>query len=200
MTRPSGPMHVQPTDLKTRAYSEDTDTMYPNWASLVEAEATGYAVVGIVEEPRQKFPAVFGPYPTKADADRARARLRRKWGNDPTAPATKWFSRVLWLDAQESEDAAVRWLHKRLFDLAAENGRGQPATPEIQFLIEELARKGWDWQAHLQVNEQMTGFGWLPLFAREGETGWATDVSGNHVTVAVGNLTLEGRKADADPA
>lgn len=60
------------------AYSTDTDTDYASWDDLVAAEANGYVVVGLSTRPNTA-PIVVGPFATKAEADRARARLFRKW-------------------------------------------------------------------------------------------------------------------------
>ena len=59
------------------AYSENTNTHYPSWEALVEAEANGHVVVAIMTSATQSWPWVVGPFPTKREANNAKNRLRR---------------------------------------------------------------------------------------------------------------------------
>lgn len=63
-----------------QARSEDGKRVYEDWDALVAGEANGYVVVAIITAPNYKhpFPRVQGPYPTKVEADKAKARWRTK--------------------------------------------------------------------------------------------------------------------------
>lgn len=63
----------------TPAYSPETDTHYPSWEALVEAEANGYVVVAIITSGKETWPYIVGPIPDKDEANKARNRLRAKW-------------------------------------------------------------------------------------------------------------------------
>lgn len=59
----------------------ETETQtYEDWDALVKAEANGYVVVAIITAPNYKhpFPRVQGPYPSKVEAAKAKARWRTK--------------------------------------------------------------------------------------------------------------------------
>jgi hypothetical protein len=58
-------------------YSEDTDRTYRNFDALVEAEAHGYTVV-LTSARKGTVPWVVGLHASKAEADKARIRARRK--------------------------------------------------------------------------------------------------------------------------
>ena len=64
------------------AYSERTNTHYPSWEALVEAEANGYVVVAIIRNKKEVWPWIVGPFPTKREAGNARNRLRRSLRKD----------------------------------------------------------------------------------------------------------------------
>lgn len=72
------------------AYSDTTGTRYPSWEALVEAEANGWVAVVIISSPRETWPYVEGPFPTKAEAERARNRLRRKWKREQQQPFPRY--------------------------------------------------------------------------------------------------------------
>lgn len=84
------------------AYSADTNTHYPTWEALVEAEAEGYLVIAIVSSEKQTWPWVQGPYPDKREANNARARARNKFKKDIQSPwvdpnlTASFFVRPLW--------------------------------------------------------------------------------------------------------
>jgi hypothetical protein len=87
------------------AYSPDTDTHYDNWDALVEAESNGYVVVAIVSNGKVSWPWVVGPYDDKLQADRARARLRRKLKREQDRFPSHTFSlyvRPAWKDGHGS--------------------------------------------------------------------------------------------------
>ena len=67
-----------------KAHSNESGRTYDSWEDLIAAEANGYVVVGInnAGHKRGPVPVVYGPYPTKAEADRARIRLRRQLQQD----------------------------------------------------------------------------------------------------------------------
>lgn len=83
------------------AYSPETNTTYPDWDALVAAESNGYVVVAIITSPKQQWPWVSGPYPTKKEAENARARLRnrmKKESRDYPNHTYKTSVRALWKD------------------------------------------------------------------------------------------------------
>jgi len=51
---------------------------YDSWDELVAAEASGYVVVAVIDNGKQTWPWVVGPYVRKHEANLARARLRRR--------------------------------------------------------------------------------------------------------------------------
>jgi hypothetical protein len=63
------------------AYSPDTGRTYENWQALLDAETTGYVVVGTTTRPNTR-PVVVGPFATEEEGKRAQARLRRKWNKE----------------------------------------------------------------------------------------------------------------------
>lgn len=83
------------------AFSEN-GTEYPDWDALVEAEANGYVAVAIINDGKQQWPWVVGPYPTKREATNAKNRLRTKMKKEqPRYPGHtfKTFVRPAWKDA-----------------------------------------------------------------------------------------------------
>lgn len=83
------------------AYSETTGITYPTWEALVEAEANGWVAVAVITEGKQVWPWVVGPYPDKADAVRAQARLRTRWRREQSTPfrpkqTAKFYVRPSW--------------------------------------------------------------------------------------------------------
>lgn len=90
----------------TTAYSERTNTHYPNWDELVAAEANGYVVVAIISSEKESWPSVIGPFPSKREANNARVRLRNrlksKAADHPDA-SFACFVRPAWKDGSEDE-------------------------------------------------------------------------------------------------
>lgn len=78
-------------------YSEDTGTMYPTWEDLVAAEGNGWVAVAVISKPTYLWPYVWGPFPTKAEAQRARGRLKYKLRKEQPADITvAYFVRPAW--------------------------------------------------------------------------------------------------------
>lgn len=61
-----------------QAFSEATNTHYDSWDDLVRAESNGYVVVAIIENGRQRWPWIIGPFEDRSAAERARDRTRTK--------------------------------------------------------------------------------------------------------------------------
>lgn len=65
------------------AYSQATQTEYANWGELIKAESNGWLVVALITSTRtdhlRSWPWIVGPFESKADAERYRAKTRRKW-------------------------------------------------------------------------------------------------------------------------
>jgi hypothetical protein len=102
---PDGTLHcnrcgwVTPEPVVT-AHSERTGNTYLTWDELVAAESNGYVVVGLSDRPGT-YPGVIGPFATKPEAMRAKARCRRKWAKDEELRGYKLHTsvRILWPDA-----------------------------------------------------------------------------------------------------
>lgn len=80
------------------AYSPSTNTHYPSWEALVEAEANGWVAVVLVSNDKQSWPWVEGPYSTKREAKNACARKRTEFkrsGRDHAVTAS-FFVRPAW--------------------------------------------------------------------------------------------------------
>jgi hypothetical protein len=58
------------------AYSPDSGKHYPTWDALVEAEANGHVAVAVLDNGKESWPWVEGPFATKREANNARVRLR----------------------------------------------------------------------------------------------------------------------------
>lgn len=84
-----------------QAFSETTGRTYSSWDDLVAAEANGYVAVAILTRGASTWPWVLGPFPTKVEANRARARLRTRIRREaeyrPTA-SYSLFVRPAWKD------------------------------------------------------------------------------------------------------
>lgn len=94
------------TLAEVEAYSPTTDTHYPNWDALVEAEANGYVVTAVLcnDTATLFWSYSEGPYPSKDEASKARSRLRRRYRNRHSFPGTRLLVinvRPLWKDEQE---------------------------------------------------------------------------------------------------
>lgn len=79
---------------------------YPNWEALVEAEANGHVVVAVLTRGSSTWPWVQGPYETKEEADKARARLRTKMNREKRdAPDVSFslFVRPAWKERRRGE-------------------------------------------------------------------------------------------------
>lgn len=86
------------------AHSSSTGKTYPSWEALVEAEANGYVVVAVIADGKQTWPWVEGLYPTKAEASKARNRMRTKLNRESTNyPSTSFrlFVRPAWKDGRK---------------------------------------------------------------------------------------------------
>jgi hypothetical protein len=158
---------------RVTARSEDTNTHYPCWDDLLAAEASGYVVVAVMDNGKESWPWVEGPYSDEKEAKKAQARLRSKLKRQmkEKAPETllSVYVRPLWKD--EGRDyAAVAWLHRRLFDLypLVDGYEHKTASDEVKwevdFLIKEIERKGYRPIDHLLANERNSGWGWLDWF------------------------------------
>ncbi|QWF85709.1 hypothetical protein [Amycolatopsis sp. CA-230715] len=66
-------------------YSPDTDTTYPSWDALYEAETNGFVVVCVLQHAHRKsgrtttFARTSGPFAQRNTAKNEAARLRRRW-------------------------------------------------------------------------------------------------------------------------
>lgn len=63
---------------------------YDSWEDLLAEETNGFAVIVLLRErapKRMLFPAVFGPFPTKEEADKAARRVRAKYRREDRAGA-----------------------------------------------------------------------------------------------------------------
>lgn len=65
------------------AYSTRTDTRYPSWDALVDAESHGWTVVTVMQQATAKrvkaFARVNGLYTTKREAMKGAARARNRF-------------------------------------------------------------------------------------------------------------------------
>lgn len=59
------------------AYSNTTGKHYESWDALVSAEANGYVAVAIIDDGKDSWPWVVGPFPTEREATNQAAALRR---------------------------------------------------------------------------------------------------------------------------
>lgn len=60
------------------AYSPTTNTHYPNWDALIQAESSGYVAVAIIDNGVEIWPWMVGPFATKREASNQAASLRRQ--------------------------------------------------------------------------------------------------------------------------
>lgn len=63
------------------AYSDTTGATYPTWEDLIAAEANGYLVTCLITD-KGTWPTSWGPFPTKAEAERVRNNKRNKFKRD----------------------------------------------------------------------------------------------------------------------
>lgn len=82
------------------AYSTNTNKHYPSWDALVAAEANGYVLVGKLEMPGEDVfrVAVVGPFETKTEAERARARHAARWRQEVKPYKVRTSVRICWKD------------------------------------------------------------------------------------------------------
>lgn len=71
---------------------------YPSWDEMVSNEANGYVAVAVLSDGKRTWPYTVGPFPTKREADNARARLRSKFKRERRSGATtaSFFVRPAW--------------------------------------------------------------------------------------------------------
>lgn len=62
-----------------KAYSGATGQTYDSWGDLVAAESNGFVLTAIISDSKRTWPYTVGPFPTEADANRERGRLRAKF-------------------------------------------------------------------------------------------------------------------------
>lgn len=60
------------------AFSTTTRKTYPNWDALVQAEANGYVATAIINDGKQTWPWIVGPFDTEREAKNQAASLRRQ--------------------------------------------------------------------------------------------------------------------------
>lgn len=72
----------KPSEIE--AYSSATNTTYPNWDALIEAEANGHVAIAVLKHQRTGtiFTACFGPVPTKREATNMAVRIRNRHRKD----------------------------------------------------------------------------------------------------------------------
>lgn len=84
------------------AYSEKTDTQYPNFSALVDAEANGWMVCVVLQRGAAVWPWMIGPFTSKRRAlreqRRQRGRFKRQQANRdlPENLTAKFFVRPAW--------------------------------------------------------------------------------------------------------
>lgn len=87
-----------PTTATTdRAYSPHMGTSAPTFEELLEKQSNGYCIIGTSERP-QTYAMVVGPFETKEEAERARARLRQRWAYAEKPYKVHTSVRILWKD------------------------------------------------------------------------------------------------------
>lgn len=86
------------------AYSGTTNKTYPTWDDLVAAESHGYSVTAVITRGNKTWPYSGGLYPTKAEGNKAKARLMSQWRrtkDDYPGTTYKMFVRPVWKDRRE---------------------------------------------------------------------------------------------------
>ena len=83
------------------AYSNTTGTNYTSWEALLDYESNGFLVICQITSSRRNetWPWCVGPFDTKAEAERERARLRAKFKREAARwpnLSYKWFVRPAW--------------------------------------------------------------------------------------------------------
>lgn len=83
--------------MATQVYSPHMGTSAPTLDELLTKQANGYVVLGFSER-EQTYPIVVGPFETKPEAERARARLRQRWAYSERPHKVHTSVRILWKD------------------------------------------------------------------------------------------------------
>lgn len=167
-------MNIHPDPKHVGAYSTESDTHYPDWDALVEAEADGYVVTAVLSKGKRTWTHSTKAV-DKADAKREQARLRSSikrmdWTDGLTLVTVT--QSPLWLRPGGQKTAAVDWLHRRFRKMMPKvDGYGHLTASdevkwEVAFLQEELERKGYDGVHHLMVSGRGLGPG--PYYDKEG--------------------------------
>ena len=83
--------------MTTHVYSPHMGTAEPSFEELLEKESNGYCIIGTSER-EGTYAMVIGPFPTKKEAERARARLRQRWAYAERPNKVHTSVRILWKD------------------------------------------------------------------------------------------------------
>lgn len=170
----SGNPHPDPNHIG--AHSTQTDTDYPNWDALVEAEAKGYVVTQVFTDGTKTWTSSTW-VADKADAKRESDRVRKPYTQGrvdlPEGVELLVVTKApLWLRPAEQKKAAVVWLHDRLrrmmskVDGYAHLTASDEEKWEVTFLLAELESKGYDGARHCQMSQR--GYGPGPYYDTKG--------------------------------
>lgn len=83
--------------MTDRVYSPHMGTSYPTLEELLEKQANGYVVLGTSDR-EGTYTIVVGPFLTKDEAEKARARLRQRWAYAERPHKVHTSVRILWKD------------------------------------------------------------------------------------------------------
>jgi cell division septation protein DedD len=72
-------------------------TSEPTFDELLEQHSNGYVVLGLSER-YGTYTIAVGPFDTKAEAEKARARLRQRWAYAERPHKVHTSVRILWKD------------------------------------------------------------------------------------------------------